>query len=78
MIYSWSNVINVSLTTEFLLFLVCCVISVFIHEARIISFAEQGMSCVLMCCSIKGMQVALVLGTVDVCYLSLLIVDVDC
>ena len=51
---------------------------VVLHEAKIISFADSGMSCVLMCCSIKGMQLALVLGTVDVCCLSLVIVDVDC
>ena len=31
-----------------------------LHEAKIISFADSGMSCVLMCCSIKGTQLALV------------------
>ena len=39
---------------------------VVLHKVKIISFAESGMSCVLMRCSIKGMQLALVLGTVDV------------
>ena len=51
---------------------------VVLHKVKIISFAESGMSCVLMRCSIKGMQLALVLGTVDICCLSLVIVDVDC
>ena len=31
-----------------------------LHEAKIISFADWGMSCVLMCYSIKGTQLALV------------------
>ena len=52
-------------------------LGVVLHEAKIISFADSGMSYVLMCCLIKGMQLALVLGTVDVCCLSLVIVDVD-
>ena len=51
---------------------------VVLHEAKIIFFVELRMSCILMCCSIKGMQLALVLGTVDVCCLSLVIVNVDC
>ena len=49
-----------------------------LHEAIIISFDDSVMSCVLMCCSIKGMQMALVLSTLDVCCLSLATADVDC
>ena len=51
---------------------------VVLHEAKIIFFVELRMSCILMCFSIKGMQLALVLGTVGVCCLSLVIVNVDC
>ena len=51
---------------------------VILHEAKIIPFTDSSMSCVLMCCSIKRMQIALVFGTVDVCCLSLVIVHVDC
>ena len=49
-----------------------------LHKAKIISFAESGMSCVLMCYFIKETQLALVLSTVDVCCLFLVIVDVYC
>ena len=49
-----------------------------LHKAKIISFAESGMSCVLMCYLIKETQLALVLSTVDVCCLFLVIVDVYC
>lgn len=48
---------------------------VVLNEAGIISFAESRMSCVLMFCSIEGIQLALVLGTVDISCLSLVNVD---
>ena len=51
---------------------------VVLNEARIISFAESSMSCVLMFFSIEGIQLALVLGTVDISSLSLVNVDAGC
>ena len=49
---------------------------VVLHEARIISFADSSKSCILICCSIKGMELVLFLGTLDVCCFFLLIIYV--
>ena len=80
-IYSWLNIINVSLTTKFLPFPVYCFVSVF---SCCSPWCQSNFLCWLryvLCfhvLSMKGMQLALVVGTMDVSCLSLIIVDFNC